>query len=160
MPRNGFTLRNFFSIFNLFGVTRDDAVVTGVSLASADTLETRTQGGRIAELFGRLRTQDHAVLATTRGMVVRAGAFLGTTFVLVVVVLVAVALALFAAPASAAEEFEKYGLESVSASLSSLQVGAQADFGFKDLDVSFVNEEGGSHPFALATEVVVETVAI
>lgn len=129
-PRDGFALSNLsFKIFNLFGVTRDDAGVTPVSIVSADTLESRTQGGRIASLFGRLRTRDHAVLATTSGTVVRTGALLGTTLALLAVMLVALVVA----------------------------ASAQADFGLKDFDVSFENEDGtsetqaGAHPFAVTT---------
>ena len=136
-PRDGFALSNLlFKIFNLFGVTRDDAGVTPVSIVSADTLESRTQGGRIASLFGRLRTRDHAVLATTSGTVVRTGALLGTTLALVVAFL-ALVLAV-AAP-------------------------AQADFGLSEFDVSFENEDGtsetqaGAHPFAVTTAFEINT---
>jgi len=60
------------------------------------------------------------------------------------------ALALAAGPASAADEFERYKVEEVSASLSSNQAGAHADFTtfFK------LSQEGGS-PFALTKDVEV-----
>ena len=138
MSRNGFALSNFFSAFKLFGVPRDNAGVTDVSLGSADTLETRTQGVRIAELFGRLRTQDHAVLATPNGATVETGVSLGAlrrkakmmrrTLVTTTFMSLALVMLVFASPAAAADEFEKYGLESVSASLSSSQAGVHADF--------------------------------
>lgn len=143
MPRDGFALSDLPSyVFKLFGVARDNAGVTDVSLGSADTLETRTQGGRIAELFGGLRTQDHAVLATPNGLAVGTGVSLGalrrmggmmrralvTTTVALAALLLLALVVLFAAPAAAAEEFEKYKLESVSASLFSPQAGAYADF--------------------------------
>lgn len=136
MPRDGFALSNlFFKILNLFGVTRDDAGVTPVSIVSADTLESRTQGGRIASLFGRLRTRDHAVLATTSGTVVRTGALLGTTLALLAVMLVALVVA----------------------------ASAQAAFGLEEFDVSFENEDGtsetqaGAHPFAVTTAFEINT---
>ena len=56
------------------------------------------------------------MLATTSGTVVRTGALLGTTLALLAVMLVALVVA----------------------------ASAQADFGLKDFDVSFENEDGTS----------------
>jgi hypothetical protein len=62
--------------------------------------------------------------------------------------LVLAALTVWAAPASAGGEFEKYALESVSASLSSTQAGAHADF-----TLAFKLNERESQPYALTRDV-------
>lgn len=77
MPRDRFNLRKLLSYCVRSGGTSDVSGVTGVSLVSADTREARTQGGRIATLFGQLRTPNHAVLAATSGMAVSPGPSLG-----------------------------------------------------------------------------------
>jgi hypothetical protein len=58
------------------------------------------------------------------------------------------ALGALASPASAAEEFDKYALESVSASLSSTQAGAHADLVF-----AFALSQNANHPYALTRDV-------
>jgi hypothetical protein len=60
------------------------------------------------------------------------------------------ALASGAAPANAAEEFDKYALESVGASLSDTQAGAHAD-----LTMSFALNHPGGIPYALTRDVEV-----
>lgn len=67
--------------------------------------------------------------AVSLGALGRRGMMMRRTLVTTLGILVAVlVLALLAVPASAADEFEKYELESVSASLSSSQAGVHADF--------------------------------
>src|SRR5262249_24360894 len=62
------------------------------------------------------------------------------------------ALALLgASPATAAEEFDKYALESVGASLSSNQAGAHAD-----MTVSFKLTEANNEPYARTRDILVE----
>jgi hypothetical protein len=64
------------------------------------------------------------------------------------------ALALGAGPAAAAEEFEKYALETVEASLSDTQAGAHADL-ITTFDLTHT-ESGAPKPFALTRDVEVQ----
>ena len=59
---------------------------------------------------------------------------------------------LMAGPAGAAEEFERYALESVSASLSTNQAGAHADF-----TTTFALTEEGGKPFARTRDLFIST---
>ncbi|MGN6275768.1 MAG: hypothetical protein ACTHNP_07540, partial [Solirubrobacterales bacterium] len=70
-----------------------------------------------------------------------------------VIALLLVALGVWASPASAAEEFEKYAVESVSTSLSTTQAGAHADF--TNVITLTHTESGVQHPYALTRDVEV-----
>ena len=57
----------------------DDSVTTGAAMASRGPSEARTQGGGVAALLTRLRTQHRAVSAAVSVVAVGAGAFLMAT---------------------------------------------------------------------------------
>ena len=69
----------------------------------------------------------------------------------VLMVLLVAALGALSSPAAAADEFDKYALESVSASLSTTQAGAHADL---TTTFELVQKEG--EPYGLTRDVVVE----
>jgi hypothetical protein len=60
-------------------VGRGDSVTRGAAMASAGPSEARTQGGGVAALLTRLRTQHRAVSGAASVVLIGAGAFLATT---------------------------------------------------------------------------------
>ncbi len=61
---------------NSFGARRGDSATTGAAMATVGPSGARTQGGRIAALFGRLRTQHRALSGAASVVAVGVGALL------------------------------------------------------------------------------------